>query len=179
MTITRQDVMSSLRLAGDVERYHTWPTLTKQTNASHTWNCIRIYLLIWGTISPEVAKYLMVHDVGELHTGDLPYPIKARNPALKSEVDRLEAEAREVLGVRLPSLSEDEKIRVRFVDLADMCEFGIHELALGNRFALPIVTATREALYDLKAAAQRPYEQLRMDEYLSWLQEWRRKVVYN
>lgn len=144
--ITRDMVLQSSRLAGDVRRYHTWSVLRPQTNADHTWNCLRIYLQTFKYISPHVTEYIVFHDCGELRTGDLPFPVKMNNPELKRIIDEEEQKCLAGMGVTLPVLALAEKLRVRYCDLMDMHEYGLLEMRLGNQFAKPIVEDTRKAL---------------------------------
>lgn len=143
----RSNILSSARLAGDVLRYHTWPTLQSQTVAAHTWNVLRIYWQIFGPPVPNVTTYIIWHDAGELVPGDVPFPAKANNSVLKSEHDRLEVEA--VVSMGGPQevhLSARERARIKVCDLTEMMEFGRHELALGNTYAQPIVDDTLRAI---------------------------------
>lgn len=80
----------------------------------------------------------MFHDVGELVTGDPPYPIKARNPVLKAEMDRLEAEGVSHMDLPPNLMEPDEalhwKQRIKICDVLEMWEFLMDEVALGNSF---------------------------------------------
>jgi group I intron endonuclease len=138
----RGHLLSNPRFAGAVRRYHTWPTLQQQTVADHTFHVIRIYDALWGPIPANVTRALIWHDAGELAVGDLPFPVKARNPQLKQIVDSLEAEAVTAFGVKLSPLDPEQKARLRVADLLEMTEFGAVELAMGNRFASPILNDT-------------------------------------
>lgn len=154
--MNRDRIVSSPRLAGRVSRYHTWPTLTQQTNADHTWHVMRLYWSIFGAMSPEVSSYLLWHDGGEIGCGDLPFPVKSRDPELKERFDALEHEAlRRVGGSRaseaISQLSDVDRIRCKVCDLLEMHEFGLMEMMMGNRLAEPIVNDTMEALQSVAA----------------------------
>lgn len=153
------EVRSDTRQAGAVLRYHTWPTVKKQTIADHSWNVWRIVFAIWRTghcsvegIPQSVTEYIMLHDCGELRTGDAPYPIKRDNPELKQIMDRLEDEALTEQGIHLAELSTEWKWRVKVAHTIEMMEFGIDELMLGSRYAAPVIlrmtTWLREQLAD-------------------------------
>lgn len=141
----RIDVTSSARLAGQVERYHTWPVLRRQSIGEHTWQMLRIYWQIFGPLPPEVSTYIIWHDAGELATGDLPFPVKSRNPVLKTALDDLEVAALEAMGGPLRHnlfVYDSYRRRIKVCDLLEMWEYGRHELSLGNTFAQPIVDDT-------------------------------------
>jgi hypothetical protein len=147
--VKRENVLKRARFAGEVVRYHTWPMLRRQSVGEHTWQCIRIYWQIWGALPPELSTYFIWHDAGELACGDLPFPVKARNPVLKEAMDALEDAAVERMGgVNVP-LAPALITRAKACDLIDMHECGIVEMAMGNRFAQPIVEDTFAALEKL------------------------------
>jgi len=146
--MNRRQINSSARLAGQVERYHCWPVHRRQSVAEHTWHVMRIYWQIWGPLPEIISTHLLWHDAGELATGDLPFPVKARNPAVKVILDVLEADAVEAMGGPAglePNLSDQDRIRMKISDLLEMWEFGCCELAMGNQYAQPIVDDTYQA----------------------------------
>lgn len=148
--MTPDEVTSSARLAGQVERYHTWPTIRRQSTAEHSWQVARIYTEIWGIPTANTLLYIMHHDTAELAVGDPPFPVKAQSSVLRDEYTRLEGEALEVI---LPShiiyemtqILRGTRLRVKACDLAEMTEFGIEEMRLGNRYGQPIAERTLEA----------------------------------
>ena len=150
--MTRDDILANPRFGGAVQRYHTWPTLNTQTNADHTWNTMIIWWQVFGSLSPEESTFLLWHDVGELQLGDLPFPVKSDHPALKEQCDVIEAGC--LVGMLghnpLKGLSTAEiKLKAKCCDLLEMYEFGVIEMAQGNRFAEPIVEGTARAIAKL------------------------------
>lgn len=133
-----EDIMTSARLAGLVKRYHTWPTITTQSVAEHSWQVYRIYYEIFGLVPETTAYFIITHDMGELVAGDLPYPIKADNPALKSEMDYIELQAIARMGFAPTEIGSEEALRVKVCHMLEMMEFGLHESALGNRYGMVI-----------------------------------------
>jgi hypothetical protein len=151
---SRSDILTNPRFAGEVERYHTWPTHRRQSVGEHTWQVFRIWFQIFGPLTPEESTYVLWHDAGELVLGDLPFPVKARNPGLKHVCDVIEAEALiNMLGVDpLKGISTfQRKQKAKLCELIEMLEFGLSELAQGNRLAQPIIDDTREAITRLIA----------------------------
>jgi hypothetical protein len=145
----RTDILTSARLSGLVRRYHSWPVLTQQSVAEHTWQTLRIYWQLFGAPPPAITTYLLWHDCGELVTGDPPFPIKANNPDLKAKLDAMEEEALRGMGVTLPILHPTDKLRIKICDLIEMNEHGIHEYKLGNQYAEPIINDTRDKIREL------------------------------
>lgn len=128
------------RMAGCVLRYHTWPHVRSQSNAEHSWQVARLLLAIWPDAPRNVIVYCLTHDVGEVGTGDAPFPIKRDNPDLKKIMDRIEKSTH--LGMCIPwnlphpgALSALEAIVFKIADMLDMWEWGLQEIMLGNRFA--------------------------------------------
>lgn len=146
---TRDDIITNARLAGQVERYHVWPTIRKQTVAEHVWQVLRIYVELFGTPEPDVWQYILHHDSGELVTGDLPFPLKARHPDLKKMMDGLEDDALAGMGIGTIPLTSEQKWKMKVCDLLEMLEFGLQEMSLGNRLAEPIVKGTSSNLRQL------------------------------
>lgn len=130
-------VIRSTRHASMIDRYHTYPTLQKQDNASHTYGVLRIYIETFGPPPPEVTVYITYHDSGELATGDVPYDAKRANPDLKELVNGIADEAAFALtkGVfRRDMITEPQHAMVKFCDNLEMAEFGIEEMKLGNMY---------------------------------------------
>jgi hypothetical protein len=150
--VVRSEVLMSLRMAGQVVRYHTWPMLRRETVAEHTWSVMRIYAQLFGVPdTPHVLMHILYHDVGEVQVGDIPFPVKRNNPDLKREMDRLEDDALSKMGVEYFILSPLEAWRVKVCDIMDMLEAGVQEMMMGNRYAQPIVDDTYGALVSMLA----------------------------
>lgn len=144
-------VRGDLAAAGRVKRYACWPTLTDQPVGLHCWHVWRVWRGIWGEPDGRVCSYIMLHDAEELITGDPPFPTKRDNPDLKAAHDRVGADAREFLGVRLPELTADERRQFKIAELIEMMEHGMHEVQLGNALAAPIVQATQKNARELNS----------------------------
>lgn len=164
MTIDRKEVLTDIRLAGQVVRYHTWPTHQRQTVADHSWNVLRIYQQIWVLTVP-VTVYILYHDCGEIKLGDLPFPVKQTDVDFKLICERIERVALKDMEIELPQLSAVEKKQVKIADLIEMHEFGLMEIRLGNVYADPIVRDTWSAVCDLINTFE-PIEQKPMVSYL-------------
>lgn len=137
--ITPERVRTDLRCAGSVKRYHTWPTITTQTVADHTFHVMRIFYECFpGHVGAVTMHHILYHDMAEIKTGDLPYPIKRDNPTLKAELDVIDNEWYCEMNIVMPRLSVDEKRCVKMADMLEMMEFAVHEMCLGNKFAEPI-----------------------------------------
>lgn len=148
------EIESSSRMAGEVERWHVWPTLRRQTVASHSWNVLRIYFEIWGPPEPDVFTWLLVHDSPEITTGDVPfggkgYMTREQRSALadlEHDVARRQYPTREGEVFSAHNLTEELRCRAKICDLIDMLEFARVEQAMGNTLADGIASRISHAL---------------------------------
>lgn len=145
--MNRMDVYRSRYQAGQVIRYHAWPTLRKPTVAEHCWRVTCIYVEVFGLPRAEVMYHCLHHDSGELWAGDIPFMAKGRVPGLREAMEASEAQGLEVLGLKLPDLTEDERRRLKISDLLEMHEYGMNEFRMGNKFGMPIAEDTLNAAY--------------------------------
>lgn len=144
MTVSRTAMAGSARLAGDVLRWHTWPTLKPQTVAAHTWHLMRIYVELFGPPQPHVMVAMLWHDGGELLAGDVPFSAKRRWPELRAAIDVAERETIDnIAGPEVRDcyrqLTDDERRRIKLCDMLEFVEFGYHELIVGNKFMEPVI----------------------------------------
>lgn len=73
----------------------------------------------------------IMHDMGEAVVGDVPNPVKERNPALKAELDRIEAIAMAKMGLPECDLNAHELKMLRLCDKLDAILWARH-----HRYAL-------------------------------------------
>lgn len=145
--MNRASVVTSLRHAGNVKRYHTHPTLRTQTVADHSWHVMRIFMELFpDAVTVEVLTYILWHDTPEIGTGDLPFPVKATHPALRAEITELEQEVSDNLGIVWPELTTRQRLLVKVCDLLEMTEFGCEEYTMGNKYAVIIIEDTVHAV---------------------------------
>lgn len=126
------------RAAMEIHRYHTWRRIREQSNGEHTAQVMRIMLNVWPEVPRKLLVYAVSHDMGEM-AGDIPYPFKAKNPALGEQHKRVEA------GVisqmcddwdypRPPVLSLDEENFFKACEYIEMWEWGLTEQNMGNQY---------------------------------------------
>jgi len=165
----RDQIRTNPRVAGMVRRYHTWPILRQQTVGEHSYHAMRIWFQMWGELPPRVSTHFIWHDAGELVVGDLPYPVKSQNPKLKAMVDDLEADAVLDMGGRMEELSPGDCVRAKLCDYIEMWEFGMLEVAMGNRFAEPIVRDLAPVIKNI--IEQLPeYYRATAQRYVEWME---------
>jgi hypothetical protein len=130
-------------MAGCLKRWHSWSHVREQTVADHSWHVMRILLAVWPEAPRELLVHCLVHDVGEIGTGDMPYPVKKDNPVLKREADRIEGDTHLSMCIPwglpsaqpMPALWKDV---FKLAEFVEMWEDAQHELMMGNRFCQPV-----------------------------------------
>lgn len=107
--------------SGKVVRYHCAPTVRPQTVAQHSWNVAMIALYISeGACSRALLLECLMHDTGELITGDIPYTLKRDNLALRTHLHQLEIVARENEMLLPPqTLSDQDAALLKVCDTLD------------------------------------------------------------
>jgi 5'-deoxynucleotidase YfbR-like HD superfamily hydrolase len=145
-------VRLDIRLSGQIQRYHVWPTIGKQTIAEHCWQILRIYCIVIDKIDPHMVMHAMFHDIGEMFTGDTPYPIKSENHELKKQLDYFEERSRLSQleywsAFRQVYLSEEDKLLFKQIELIEMAEFGMDQMCLGNSHAFIIADRCLRRVY--------------------------------
>jgi Predicted hydrolases of HD superfamily len=139
-------VTDNPRFAGSVLRYHTWPTIQRQTVGEHCWQIALIHEQIFGTLEHDVERFIRHHDTAELRVGDPPFPVKSQNGDMKAAYDRIEPKALQDMGINpLPELIDRDRIRIKVCDLLEMMCFGMIEVEMGNALGVPIVIRTERA----------------------------------
>jgi 5'-deoxynucleotidase YfbR-like HD superfamily hydrolase len=141
----RETIYASQHLAGMVTRFHTWPMLRKQTIAEHCWRVAGIYCEIFGLPRAEVLYFCLHHDSGELWSGDVPFKLKEKMPELGKAMREAEKTGLRMLNIKLPEITDLEKIKVKISDLLEMHETGWIEYSMGNQFAEPVMKDTLAA----------------------------------
>jgi len=100
-------------------------------------------LTIHPGASPELLRYTVFHDNGELTAGDPPYPVKLENPVFAEEHGRIEDVGLQLQidswGIQdIPSkkdMSHNDLWIFKLAEFIEMWEWGLEEQLLGNQFA--------------------------------------------
>ena len=139
------------RRAYEVRRFHTWPVIHQQTVGEHSAQVWRILRAIWPECPPHVLDHAMTHDIGELLTGDVPYPTKKVSPQLAAQLEGLEKVAHWSMTNKwqfpAPSrLTEFEHQVFKLAEYIEMFEYSLSERQLGNYNANLISLRMRQAV---------------------------------
>lgn len=105
--------------SGMVQRYHSNPDLARfgQTNAAHQWGVAALILKLHPHPSRDLIVAALLHDVGELDTGDLASPFKRKYPEIAESHSAVEYVHRdETIGQPFPNLDDTETDWLRMCD---------------------------------------------------------------
>jgi hypothetical protein len=126
--------------AGRIRRYHTFPHVAEQDIAAHSQNVLRILLAIWPDCPRHLLIHGVVHDLGEIGSGDAPMYAKRNHPSLKPMLDRIEYNTH--LNMCLPwflpppqELTPFEKAIFKLAEIIEIFERSWYEFNLGNNYA--------------------------------------------
>jgi 5'-deoxynucleotidase YfbR-like HD superfamily hydrolase len=95
----------------------------------------------------------MFHDIGEHFTGDIPYPVKSQNPHLKEQMEFLEHRSYATQleywdAFRQTFLSKEDMKLFKQIELIEMAEFGMDQVAFGNNHGFIIADRCLRAVYE-------------------------------
>jgi len=172
-------IRDDARLAGQVIRYHTWPHLRQQSVGEHSWQVARIIMSIsteryWAKLLPHA----ITHDIGEIGTGDVPYPVKKNNPELSAMFHALEQETMNEIENKWQlytgtALTDQERWVFKLAEFIEMWEWGLEETLRGNKFAEKVVERCIAVVVQMLEMAMDESVKIRAEEYVMTRQkEW-------
>lgn len=133
--------ITKARMGGDVERMHTIPTLKKCNVAEHSFNAAILAIEICNKLEMKfaadaVVSYLLIHDIPEHVTGDIPGNIKKEHEALKRVMTAIEEDWEEenipFHYMRWASLTAHQKTVAKASDVLELMFFCMEEVRRGN-----------------------------------------------
>lgn len=128
-------VIKVVRSGNSVTRWHTRRMHKYETVGEHTANVLSIVFALCGNDSPStnLIGATLLHDTAEQWTGDVPATAKWYMPVLKQNLDDLEMDMMSENMLHVPSITDDEKLILKWADMLDLCYTCLGELEMGNR----------------------------------------------
>ena len=115
------DRLELLFRGGGVARYHSEPSMHKQSVAEHSWRVMVLLLHFWPQCPARTLKAALFHDVSEGYHGDVPAPVK-RVPSLRAHYDDMEKAFLEHVGLTEHfDLPAAENARLKVCDYLELC----------------------------------------------------------
>lgn len=142
--------LSTVREAGYAKRYHTRHIHGANEVAFHAFNVAMLCMYLTnGFADRHLILAALYHDLSELSTGDVPAPVKWKNPDLKAVLLRIEEQFNRENNLVVP-LSAEEKLILRWADLLDYMLFAYEQRRLGSRTLEPGFYETLAYMRDAK-----------------------------
>lgn len=139
--------------AGMVERFHCTPHHSPYSVAVHSWNmAVLLYSIYPGEPSRDLVRAVLLHDVAERWTGDVPYPMKhgIGGKVFNASLSQAERQVREAIGMPDRPLAQSEYHWLKGLDVLELLMFCHHEVAMGN-------THVEQALVECFRILQEPW----------------------
>jgi 5'-deoxynucleotidase YfbR-like HD superfamily hydrolase len=139
-----------LLASGNVTRCHTLPTIKPQTVGAHTWRTLVILHWLYAPGHPPsgLTHALLVHDMPEILTGDMPGNTKHAHPALKNALDKIEKQFLAEQGIEEPKLNSVSEDILNLCDSADLVMYALDEIDMGNINMVPVAIKARKMMYE-------------------------------
>jgi 5'-deoxynucleotidase YfbR-like HD superfamily hydrolase len=124
-------ILCTLLESGEVDRFHAVPAIPAQSTSQHAWGVAIIVAHICGGhfTTTNLALAILLHDTGELITGDLPFTAKRGCFShLKAALDAAEAQAMADHLWPMPELTDREENLLKLGDMLEGMRWAdIHE----------------------------------------------------
>lgn len=140
----------------DLKRYNNMPRIKSESLAEHQYYCALILMKLKDYIINisyseycVLLQYLLVHDIGELYTGDIPHNVKEDYPELRKLLEKIENEKISSFGfdgiINVIEISEKLQMLFRLCDTIQVVQYCENEKRLGN-FSQNIISIRQEAI---------------------------------
>lgn len=127
----------------DLKRYNNMPRIKSESLAEHQYYCglilikLKEYIINVTYIEYCVLlQYLLIHDVGELYTGDIPHNVKQDYSALRYMLEKIESEKLNSLGFSelVETIENNTNLKTLFklCDTIQVVQYCENEKRLGN-----------------------------------------------
>lgn len=130
--------IKTIRNGNAVKRWHTRRMLTSDTVGEHTANVLAIVFILEPKPSRQLVFATLLHDTAEQWTGDVPATAKWRSARLKSACDELEHDMMQENMLKVPALSAEEALVLKWADMLDLLYRCLDELEVGNTTAAEV-----------------------------------------
>ena len=103
-------------------RWHTNPALSRTEDpvGAHSARMVILALYFDPALSREAIIYIISHDLAEIITGDIPYPVKHDNPEFNAALTIADEDANKQLNIPSPNnLTQTERQLISLVDRLD------------------------------------------------------------
>lgn len=125
------DSLETCLSSGQIQRYHTLPTIGQESVAEHSYGVALIVLYLTEGTPGKLLQWALTHDVAEAAIGDVPAPVKWKHPILNTALEAIEEEFNQENNIEI-KLTGDQKVLAKYADLLQMCWYALQQVRLGN-----------------------------------------------
>jgi len=129
--VKTSDRIKAIREGGFVKRCHTKFMHREYTVGQHSFNMLALLMVFHPNPSTNLIKAVVLHDVPERWTGDLPTPVKYLAPGMKAEINTFEKAILKQIHPEI-ELTAEETFWLKSVDMVELWQWCQEEQALGN-----------------------------------------------
>lgn len=129
-----------------LNRYNNRDRITQENIAEHSFYVgfaimkLSEMFIIDDTTKLRALQMSILHDIPEIYTSDVPYPIKQKSPVLKAELEKLELEFMKESYPQFFNIfndftndDSDEVLLVKVADAISVLQYAQKEINLGNK----------------------------------------------
>jgi len=141
------------REASQVQRCHGLPHIGSYDIAQHSFNM----LLLLKQLHPSAQRQkrlfwaITAHDMGERVAGDVPAPVKVRDPIIKEQLDKIEDLILVGTGFNTENLSDTEHKWLKGLDLLEFWFWISEQVTMGNGRLRNEKAQVEEVLHECKS----------------------------
>lgn len=123
--------IQELRNGGSVRRWHTKRTIRDQTVAEHTCGVLMLVTELFPMASAHLYRAVLMHDMAEVFTGDIPAPAKWASPELDLALQKLETDFHQRTKTQV-FLDDSEVHILKWCDMMELVLWCREEMMMGN-----------------------------------------------
>lgn len=131
-------LVQRLREAAHVERSHTMPHHGVYTIGQHSFDMLTLLICLYPDCRKELMLAVMLHDIPERWTGDIPSPAKSSDGEFGKRLAQIEARVAKVLGLEI-KLDDMERYWLKGLDMVEFLLWAKEQLAMGNQNAVAAI----------------------------------------
>jgi len=149
------DRIKAIREGGMVERCHTKHLHREYKVGQHSFNMLGILMVFHPNPSADLLKAVVLHDVPERWTGDLPTPVKKISPEIKKEIYAFEKKVLKQIHPEIYLSTLDEQW-LKAADMLELWQWCREEIALGNSSVVSMYQECHDIIIELRRSGKIP-----------------------
>ena len=128
-----------IREGNAVKRFHTSPRIVPEIVGHHSANVCAILLRLDPQCRKELLVAALMHDIPEALTGDIPYPLKQKYPAIRAYIEEAEDDFYNDYDLVDCPITLHESILLKLADMVDLILSCFEEYNMGNFYVTRMI----------------------------------------